>query len=420
MTIKLDKLSNGFQIVTEKISGIKTVSVGVWIKAGGRHERKDETGLAHFLEHMAFKGTKNRSSIDIVNQIEDVGGYMNAYTSREITNYYMRILPEDINLAIDILNDILSNSLFEENEINLERNVILQEIGQYADTPDEIIFDWLQDISYPNQPLGRPILGYNNLINTYNRKNLIDFTKKHYIPNKMVLCAAGDVVHEEIVDYANKLFGDMRKCNIEPAMECKFVGGSSIKKKNLEQTHFTLSFESSSLKDEDIFASQIFSIILGGGMSSRLFQEVREKRGLCYSIYSTIEALSDTGMLTIYAGTSDDKINDLSKIIVDQIKKITNKITSDELKRSKSQIKSGILMSMESTPSRCERLSRSLITWDKIVSLDETIKKIEKVNIEDLKKIGKKICFSEKFSSVIYGSLQKGFDFSSLENDLKN
>jgi len=419
VTINLNKLSNGFQVITEKIPGIKTVSVGVWIKVGGRHETNNQNGLAHFLEHMAFKGTEKRSAVDIVNQIENVGGYMNAYTSREVTNYYMRVLPEDTKLAIEILHDILLNSNFDKKEIDLERNVILQEIGQYLDTPDEIIFDWLQEISYPNQSIGRSILGSDKLVKSYCRDDLINFTKKHYIPNKMILCAAGDVDHQQILDLAEKLFGNMESSVLDFTQKCNFVGGSLFKKKKLEQTHLAMSFETSGLKSQDIYANQIFSIILGGGMSSRLFQEVREKRGLCYSIYSSIDALSDTGTLTIYAGTNKDKISDLSSIIIKEIKKLSNEITQKELERSKAQIKAGILMSMESTPSRCERLSRSLITWNKIKPLDEIIKKIDKVNLDDLKKVGENICLSDNFSLIVYGQTEKDLDFDCLKNCLK-
>lgn len=419
MTINLNKLSNGFQVITEKIPGIKTVSVGVWIKVGGRHETNNQNGLAHFLEHMAFKGTEKRSAVDIVNQIENVGGYMNAYTSREVTNYYMRVLPEDTKLAIEILHDILLNSNFDKKEIDLERNVILQEIGQYLDTPDEIIFDWLQEISYPNQSIGRSILGSDKLVKSYCRDDLINFTKKHYIPNKMILCAAGDVDHQQILDLAEKLFGNMESSVLDFTQKCNFVGGSLFKKKKLEQTHLAMSFETSGLKSQDIYANQIFSIILGGGMSSRLFQEVREKRGLCYSIYSSIDALSDTGTLTIYAGTNKDKISDLSSIIIKEIKKLSNEITQKELERSQAQIKAGILMSMESTPSRCERLSRSLITWNKIKPLDEIIKKIDKVNLDDLKKVGENICLSDNFSLIVYGQTEKDLDFDCLKICLK-
>ncbi len=419
MTIKLNKLSNGFQVITEKIPGIKTVSVGVWIKVGGRHETNNQTGLAHFLEHMAFKGTEKRTAVDIVNQIENVGGYMNAYTSREVTNYYMRVLPENTELAIEILHDILLNSIFDEKEIDLERNVILQEIGQYLDTPDEIIFDWLQEISYPNQSVGRSILGYEKLVKSYCRDDLLNFTKKHYIPNKMILCAAGDVSHQKILDLSEKLFGNMKNSIPDFANKCDFVGGSLFKKKNLEQTHLAMSFETSGLKSEDIYANQIFSIILGGGMSSRLFQEVREKRGLCYSIYSSIDALSDSGTLTIYAGTNKEKISELSSIIIKEIKKVSNKIDQKELERSKAQIKAGILMGMESTPSRCERLSRSLITWNKIKTLDEIIKKIDKVNLDDLRKVGENMCLSDNFSLVVYGQIGKDLDFNCLKNSLK-
>ncbi len=411
-------LPNGFRVATEFMPNFKTASLGIWIKAGGRHETRAENGMAHFLEHMAFKGTTSRTALEIAEAIENVGGYMNAYTSREITNYYTRILSEDIPLAVDVISDIVLNSTINATELDLERNVILQEIGQTNDTPDDIIFDWLQETAYPKQPLGRPILGSSKNIARFQRKDLIDFVNLHYSPERMILCAAGDIDHDKLVNLAEHYFGGLKK-KAEPKLEAGiFRGGEKRVEKSLEQAHFALSFESPSIKSEHIFTGQIFSIILGGGMSSRLFQEIREKRGLCYSIYASLEAVQDTGTMTIYAGTSEEKISELSMVVIDEIRKSVENLTNDELKRSRAQIKAGLLMGLESTARRCERLARTISIWDRVVPVDETIEKINKVSLEDLRTFSIKMCTSGKLAQALYGPVKSAPDSEDLINRL--
>ena len=272
MSISITTLDNGFRIVTENMSGLKSASVGIWIDTGGRNETLKQNGIAHFLEHMAFKGTLKRSSLDIAQAIENVGGYINAYTSREMTAYYARVLENDVPLAIDVISDILLNPIFDKQELETERGVILQEIGQSLDTPDDVIFDWLQETAYPDQPLGRTILGSTERVRNFSRDDLIGFVSDHYGPEQMVLSAAGAINHEEVVSQAKSLFDKKVPIKKSKAVGSLYSGGELQVEKDLEQAHFALAFEAPGYLSDSIYASQIYSIALGGGMSSRLFQ----------------------------------------------------------------------------------------------------------------------------------------------------
>jgi predicted Zn-dependent peptidase len=360
--------------------GLKSASIGIWVNAGGRHERLEQNGIAHFLEHMAFKGTKRRTALQIAEQIEDVGGFINAYTSRELTAYYARVLKADVPLAIDVISDIVLNPVFDPGEIEIERGVILQEIGQTLDTPDDVIFDWLQEAAYPDQPIGRTILGPSNRVSGFSRGDFSAFVGEHYSPQRMILSAAGAVDHEEIVRAAETIFGTLAQGRDESAAPARFKGGEIRQSKALEQVHFAFALESPGYLDDDIYTAQIFAVAFGGGMSSRLFQEVREKRGLCYSIYAQCGAYADTGMTTIYAGTSAEHIGDLAAITMDEFKRAASDMSGAEVARARAQLKAGLLMGLESASSRAERLARMVAIWGRVPSLDETVAHIEAVS----------------------------------------
>ena len=386
MTIELHTLSNGFRVVTEHMPGLQSASVGIWVNAGGRHETAAQNGIAHFLEHMAFKGTRSRTSLQIAEAIEDVGGYINAYTSRETTAYYARVLESDVGLGLDVISDILLNPLFEENEIEVERGVILQEIGQALDTPDDIIFDWLQEVAYPDQALGRTILGPEERVASFSRNDLTGFVGEHYGPNQMILAAAGAIDHDKLVAEAERLFGHLpavpRAGLIEPA---RFQGGERREKKDLEQVHFALAFEGPDYRDPAIYTAQIYASAMGGGMSSRLFQEIRESRGLCYTIFAQAGAYEDTGLTTIYAGTSAEQIGELANITMDEMKRAADDMTAAEVARARAQMKAGLLMGLESPSNRAERLARLLSIWDRIPSVSETVERIDAVTTGDVR-----------------------------------
>tara|TARA_B100001248_G_C27387452_1_gene460456 strand:+ start:949 stop:2214 length:1266 start_codon:yes stop_codon:yes gene_type:complete len=416
MSIKHQKLSNGFQVITENMPGLKSASLGIWISAGGRHERREQNGIAHFLEHMAFKGTKTKSALDIAEAIENVGGYINAYTSRETTAYFVRVLNEDVEMAANILADILRNSVFDQREVDVERGVILQEIGQTLDTPDDIVFDWLQETAYPEQSLGRSILGPSENISRFSREDLSTFVGEHYSPDRMILSAAGGVDHEKLCVLAENVFGDLKKPqSTYRSKSAAFSRGEFRRDKSLEQAHFALAFESPSYKSPDIYTAQVYSIALGGGMSSRLFQQIREKRGLCYSIFAQAGAFSDTGLTTIYAGTSGEQIPDLSKLTVNELKRMATDLSEVEVTRARSQMKAGLLMGLESPSSRAERLARMIQIWGKVPSLDETIKKIDAVNLDKVRTYAENVVTQAQFAMALYGPISSAPSLQELD-----
>ncbi|MEM6634294.1 MAG: pitrilysin family protein [Pseudomonadota bacterium] len=403
MTVRTHTLPNGFRVVTEAMPGLASAAIGVWVNAGGRHERLDQNGIAHFLEHMAFKGTKKRSALQIAEAIEDVGGYINAYTSRETTAFYARILKEDTAIALDVIGDILLNPVFDPHEIEVERHVILQEIGQVHDTPDDVIFDWLQEEAYPEQPLGRTILGPAERVGNFARADLSAFVQDNYGPGQMILSAAGAVDHDRIVETAEALFGDMQARDGHRAVAAQFSGGEYRRVHDLEQAHFALAFEGPGYRDDKIYTAQIFSIAYGGGMSSRLFQEAREKRGLCYTIFAQASAYADTGLLTVYAGTSGAELTDLAALTVDELAQAGADLSDAEVHRARAQMKAGMLMGLESPSQRAERLARLLATWDRVPSLEETVARIDAVTTEDVRRFAKETADKSAAAMALYG-----------------
>jgi predicted Zn-dependent peptidase len=391
MTIQVSTLANGLRIVTDTIPSIETAALGIWVNIGTRHEKAQINGIAHMLEHMAFKGTTTRKARDIAEQIEAVGGYLNAATSREMTTYYARILKDDVPLALDILSDILQNSVFEPEELEHERAVILQEINQAYDTPDDIIFDYFQETAFPNQTMGYPILGTAEIIKQIDRKTLLAFMQDYYVASRMVLAAAGNVNHDQIVSIADKCFANLKShtsISHEPAF---YAGGEGRYKRDLEQVHMILGFEGVCMDHRDYYAASVLATLFGGGMSSRLFQEVREKRGLVYSIYAFKSSYTDTGLFAIYAGTGAEQVKDVIPTICDEINKVTHFIEDRELIRAKAQLKASLLMGLESTSNRCEQLAQQMLFHGRPLTSAEITERIEVVNIEDLKRVAKTI-----------------------------
>lgn len=406
MTVQLHTLSNGFRIVTEQMPGLQSASIGIWVTAGGRHERLEQNGIAHFLEHMAFKGTERRSALQIAEAIEDVGGYINAYTSREMTAYYARVLENDVPLALDVIADILLNPLFEKDEIEVERGVILQEIGQALDTPDDIIFDWLQEDAFADQALGRTILGPTERVSAFTKSDLSDFVAEHYGPEQMILSAAGAVDPEQLLALAEKLFGHLPRGPEPVALpQAIWTGGERRVKKPLEQAHFALAFESPHYLDPGIYAAQIHSIAMGGGMSSRLFQELRENRGLCYTIFAQAGAYADTGMMTIYAGTSGDQLGDLATLTIEELKRAADDMSAEEVARARAQMKAGLLMGLESPSNRAERLARMVAIWGEVPTIEDTIERIDAVTTGDVRSFGAKMITEAGAAMTLYGPI---------------
>ena len=406
MTVQLTTLPNGFRIVTEHMPGLKSASAGVWVMAGGRHERPAQNGIAHFLEHMAFKGTKRRSSLQIAEEIEDVGGYINAYTSREMTAYYARVLEKDVALALDVIGDIVLNPAFDKKEIEVERHVILQEIGQALDTPDDIIFDWLQEVSYPDQAFGRTILGPSERVSAFSRADLKAFVAQHYGPGQMILAAAGGVNHDEIVAQATEIFGAMKAKPATTFQPAAFKGTERREVKDLEQVHFAMAFDAPGYRHPDVYTAQVYSMTMGGGMSSRLFQKVREERGLCYSIFAQSGAYEDTGQITIYAGTSADEIAELTQITMDELKRAAGDMSEAEVARARVQIKAGMLMGLESPSSRAERIARLLAIYGRVPDLDEAVARIDAVTMADVRRYAGDMASADT-ALALYGPVSK-------------
>jgi len=407
VTPQLHTLSNGFRIVTEYMPGLQSASIGIWITAGGRHETPEQNGIAHFLEHMAFKGTTSRSALQIAEAIEDVGGYINAYTSREVTAYYARVLQNDVPLALDVISDILLNPVFDDREIEVERGVILQEIGQALDTPDDIIFDWLQAKAYPGQPLGRTILGESDRVNAFGRDDLNRFVTEHYGPGQMILSAAGAVDHDTLVADAEARFGHLEPRDAPSEVLAHFAGGEHRKSKKLEQAHIALAFESPDYRDDAIYAAQIYSVALGGGMSSRLFQEIREKRGLCYTIFAQTGAYADTGMTTIYAGTGPGEVAGLIELTIDELKRATQDMSAEEVARARAQMKAGLLMGLESPSSRAERLARMVQIWGRVPGLEEAVERIDAVTTGDVRAFAEHLAGQAPMAMALYGPVSR-------------
>ncbi|MGF1658699.1 MAG: pitrilysin family protein [Rubrimonas sp.] len=407
MTVRIDSLPNGMRIATERMEGMGSASIGVWISAGCRHEGPEQNGIAHFLEHMAFKGTASRSAADIAIQIENVGGYLNAYTGREATAYYARVLAEDAPLAMELLADILRAPRFDEADVALERGVILQEIGQALDTPDDVIFDWLQEVSYPDQPIGRPILGPPERVSAFTADDLRAFTAAHYAPQRMVLAAAGAVDHDEIVAQARALYGDMAPGPAHAAAPARFAGGERRKVKRLEQAHIALAFEAPAYGDPAFYAAQIFATALGGGMSSRLFQEAREKRGLCYSIFAQASGYQDTGAYTIYAGAGAADMGPLARLVVDEIRASAEALSAEEVARARAQIKAGMVMGLESPSNRAERLARSVALFGRAQTLEEIVERVEAVDVAAARAAAERLCGAAPMALALYGPVAR-------------
>ncbi len=384
--IRLTRLPSGLIVVTERMERVETVSLGAYVAAGTRHETAAENGVSHFLEHMAFKGTERRSAAGIAEEIEAVGGQINAYTAREQTAYYVKVLKEDLALGADIIGDILTHSTFAPEELERERGVILQEIGQANDTPDDIIFDHFQETAYPAQAMGRPVLGREDIIRALPREALMGYMRRHYTAANTVLAAAGNLDHEQVVELAARHFADLPASATPGADPGLYAGGEFREERDLDQVHIVLGFPSVAYGDPEYFPTMLLSTLLGGGMSSRLFQEVREKRGLVYSIYSFTAPALDGGLFGIYAGTGEDGAKELVPVTLDELRRVQHDVTEVELSRARAQVKAGLLMSLESTGSRCEQLARQLQVFGRIVPTQETVARINAVSIADVQR----------------------------------
>jgi predicted Zn-dependent peptidase len=388
---QITTLDHGLRVASETTASVQTASVGVWVDVGARYEAAEVNGVAHMLEHMAFKGTARRSARAIAEAIENVGGQLNAYTSREHTAYYARILAGDLPLAVDLLADILQHSTFDETELARERGVVVQEIGQVQDTPDDLIFDLFQETAFPGQPLGRSILGPAELVAGMPRQALIDYMTGHYGPSRLVLAAAGKVDHGQLVDLAQDLLRELPTPPPATALPARYEGGEAREQRDLEQAHLLLGLPAFSYLDDDFYALQVLSTMLGGGMSSRLFQEVRENRGLAYSIFSFASSYADTGLLGIYAGTGEAETAELIPVVCDELQALIADPGEDELVRARAQLKASLMMALESCFAQSEELARQLLVFGRRIPEAEIIAKIDAVDQAAIRRTGRRL-----------------------------
>lgn len=384
MSQQITTLSNGIRVVSYRMAHVETVSLGLWVAVGARHEDKHEHGLSHMLEHMAFKGTKTRSARRIAEEIEEVGGDLNASTGLDSTAYYARVLKGDDKVALTLLADILLNSSFDEAELEKEREVILQELAGANDSPEDMAYELMQETAYPSQSLGRPILGTQESVRALTSRDLRQFLERKYAPHLMVFSAAGAVDHETWVRHVEALFGGLTPRIEEDEALARYVGGVAVSSKTFEQSHLLMGFPSPSILDETYMTGQVFSGLFGGGMSSRLFQEVREKRGLCYAIYSSVWGLKDTGMLAVHAATGSRMVEQLAGVVAGELAALAARPPeAAELHRSKAQLKAGLLMALESSSVRAEQMARHLLSHNRIIPPEELARRVNDVSAHD-------------------------------------
>jgi predicted Zn-dependent peptidase len=407
MTTELTTLANGIRVVTHRMPNLETVSLGLWVAVGARHEREDQHGLSHFLEHMAFKGTKTRSARAIAEEIESVGGDLNASTGLDTTAYFARVLKGDETVALGLIADILLNSKFAPDDLDRERVVIQQEIASTDDNPDDIVFDLMQGAAFPDQAVGRPILGTKASVGRFRAADLNAYLDQHYLPDAIVVSAAGAVHHEPIVRHVEALFGGLTRRRHGDESQTQYRGGFAASAKPFEQSHVLIGFPSPSCLDPAFYTAQVFSGLFGGGMSSRLFQEIREDRGLCYSIYSTVWGLKDTGMLAVHAATGPEMVDDLAAVVAQELATVaTAGPTAAELLRAKAQLKAGLLMALESSSVNAEQMARQLLAHGRLVTISELIDEVENVDHRRIKEFAGRL-MDEVASVAVIGSGRK-------------
>ncbi|MCB1438669.1 MAG: insulinase family protein [Nitratireductor sp.] len=393
MSVEVTTLENGITLAIDRMQHLETVAFGTWVRAGARNEREDQHGIAHLLEHMAFKGTPTRSARQIAEEIENVGGDVNASTSVEMTSYHARMLGEDLPLGMDVLHDILRNSTYCADELEREKHVILQEIGAANDTPDDLCFDLFQDAAYGGQPIGRPILGTPETVTAFTSNDIKDYLGTHYRAPNMIISAAGKVDSDAFKKQAEELYSDFPSELSEPCPPSKYLGGQSLVHRETAETQIVLGFEGRAYHVRDFYASNLLSMILGGGMSSRLFQEIREKRGYCYSIYSFHWGFSDSGVFGIHAATGKEDVKQLMPLLLDELHRASEDISEAEVDRARAQIKASLMMAMESPASRAGQIARQIMLFGRPIPNDELMERLQAISAERLRDLaGRLFC----------------------------
>ena len=410
--INLHNLPNGVRVVMERIPHVRSVSFGLWVNTGSRHENAQNNGMSHFVEHMMFKGTEKRTALNIADTMDAVGGQLNAFTSKEHTCYFTRTLDTHLDVAMDVISDMFFNSKYDQDEIDKERNVILEEINMYEDTPEDLAVDLLQEKVFLNHPLGMSILGTPDTIGSFQRKDFLAFLKNRYIPQNVVVAIAGNFDENEVLEKVSAMFGQFKgECpdiNVQPA---SYSPGFSNREKDIEQVHLCIGFPGIKSGTDDAYALAAVNTILGGGMSSRLFQKIREQHGLVYTVYSYNASYVDTGLFTIYAALNPSQLQEVLGLISQEVKGLfTDKITREQLAKSKEQLKSNFLLSLESVASRMNSIGRTMLMLNRIVTPDELVEKIDAIDLDIFYNVCEKIFVMDQMSISLVGKQVEGDD----------
>ena len=406
MLITDSKIDNNIRVISQYMPNFSSVSLGVWAEVGSRNEKKSEQGISHLLEHMAFKGTKSRTAKQIALEIENVGGDINASTSVERTSYYVRLLKNDVEIGVSILSDIIQNSVFDPIELSREKNVILQELASTIDSPDDMVFENFQSAAYQNQAIGRSILGNKETLMSIKSENIKNYLDDHYHAENLTIVATGAIKHDELVDLCNKYFKSIPKGKTPPSKDAEYSPSEIREERNIEQAHIIYAFEGCSYFADDLYVSHIFSNILGGGMSSRLFQNIREKLGLAYSVFSFSSSYRDTGVFGIYSATSPEKVNEYSEAVANEILSSKLNISEQEMNKAKKQIRAGLLMSSENPMARMNQIARQVSIYGRVIDINETLNKIESINLNHIKEFIEKTFIPEKMTISALGAIK--------------
>jgi predicted Zn-dependent peptidase len=402
-----DVLPNGLRLLTERMPNVRSVSIGVWLTRGSRHEAQEQSGIAHFVEHMLFKGTSTRSAEDIAQTIDSIGGQMDAFTAKEYASYYIKVLDEHLPLAVDVLSDIVRRPAFTEEDIEREKKVVLEEIKMVEDTPDDLVHELFTENFWVDHPLGRPILGIRETVEGLTQSALRGYFEGVYSAPNMIVAAVGNVDHARVRDLVEAAFGTVSSdateiSSIPPRVEPRIV----IRSKELEQSHVCLGTSSYQQDHADRYSSYVLNTILGGSMSSRLFQNVREKRGLAYAVFSGLSAYRDAGSMTIYAGCANDAIGELIDVVVAELKRLKDELLPEsELRRAKDHLKGSLMLNLESTSSRMSHLARQEIYFDRQFGLDETLEGVERVSQADVQRVARDLLKDGALAATVLGAV---------------
>ena len=406
--IKREVLPNGLIVLSEEMAHIRSISIGIWMKSGSRDEDPEINGISHFTEHMVFKGTTNRTARDIARQVDSIGGNMDAFTGKETICFNIKVLDEHLPIAIDILSDLVLNPIFTPNDIAREKGVILEEIKMDEDNPDYLVHEIFTQNFWKDDPLGKPILGTKDTVRSFEQEKLFEFYRRRFVPNNMIISGAGNLNHERFVDFIKSRFMDLKPVpngfhHPAPAVTPRIV---TRNKKSLEQVQLCLGVPSHPISHEKRYVSYVLNTVLGGGMSSRLFQKIREEQGLVYSIYSDLNPYRDTGCLSVYAGTSTEAIPKVVDSVLTEFREMKGEnIPEEELRRAKDQLKGSLMLSLESSTSRMSNLARQEMYFERFFSLDETIEQIESVTAEQVTEMAASLFQTEKIAVTALGNL---------------